>query len=185
MLLSLAAAAHADAGAHGITTGETMLGLNAEGWVYVSLTIFIVAMIWFGRAHHRVRDALDARIADTRRELDEAARLRAEAEALLAEAQKRNAASAGDAQAIIAQAEAEAKGLLAKAEADANDLVARRAGMAEDKIAAAERQAIADVRARAAEAAAAAAGDIIARQHGAKADKPLIDRTIAGLGRPN
>src|SRR3546814_6925391 len=91
MLLFLAAVAgHAEGAAHGITTGETMLGLNAEGWVYVSLTIFIVGIFWFGRAHHRLRDALDARIADTRRELDEAARLRAEAEALLAEAQRRN-----------------------------------------------------------------------------------------------
>src|SRR3546814_17975522 len=97
MLLFLAAVAgHAEGAAHGITTGETMLGLNAEGWVYVSLTIFIVGIFWFGRAHHRLRDALDARIADTRRELDEAARLRAEAEALLAAAQRRNAARAGD-----------------------------------------------------------------------------------------
>ena len=178
-----AAAAHPEAAHHGITTGETVLGLNAEGWVYVSLTIFLIGLFWFGRAHHRVRDALDARIADTRRELDEAARLRAEAEALLAEAKKRNAASAGDAQAIVAPAEQEAAALLAKAEADADELMRRRAAMAEDKIAAAERQAVADVRAHAAEAAAAAAGEIIATQHGAKADKALVDRTIAGLGR--
>src|SRR3546814_18104179 len=88
-------------------------------------------------------------------------------------------------QAIITHAEAEARALLAKAEADADDLMTRRAAMAEDKIAAAERQAVADVRAHAAEAATAAAGAIIAQQHGARADKPLIDKTIAGLGRPN
>jgi F-type H+-transporting ATPase subunit b len=186
MLLFLAAAAgHVEGAEHGITTGETVLGLNAEGWVYVSLTIFLVGLFLFGRAHHRVRDALDARIADTRRELDEAARLRAEAEALLAEAQARNAASAGDAQAIVAHAEQEATALLAKAETDADELMRRRAAMAEDKIAAAERQALADVRAKAAEAAASAASEIIANQHGANADKALVDRTIAGLGLPN
>jgi len=185
MLLYLAAAGHVEGAEHGITTGETVLGLNAEGWVYVSLTIFLVGLFWFGRAHHRIRDALDAKIADTRRELDEAARLRAEAEALLAEAQARNAASAGDAQAIVAHAEQEATALLAKAEADADELMRRRAAMAEDKIAAAERQALADVRAKAAEAAASAAGEIIANQHGANADKALVDRTIAGLGLPN
>ena len=183
MLFFLAAAGHVEGAEHGVTTGETMLGLNAEGWVYVSLTIFLVAIFWFGRAHHRVRDALDARIADTKRELDEAARLRAEAEALLAEARQRNEASAGDAQAIVAHAEQEATALLAKAETDADELMRRRAAMAEDKIAAAERQALADVRASAAEAAAAAAGEIIAKQHGANADKALVDRTIAGLGR--
>ena len=57
--------------------------------------------------------------------------------------------------------------------------------MAEDKIAAAERAAIAEVRARAADAAAAAAGAIIAEKHGAEADKQLVDQTIAGLGRLN
>src|SRR3546814_15600680 len=86
MLLFLAAVAgHAEGAAHGITTGETMLGLNAEGWVYVSLTIFIVGLFWFGRAHHRLRDAPDPRLADTRRALDQAPRLRAAAQALPAE----------------------------------------------------------------------------------------------------
>src|SRR3546814_19645711 len=67
MLLFLAAVAgHAEGAAHGITTGETLLGLTAEGWVYVSLTIFIVGIFWFGRAHHRLRDALDARTPHTR-----------------------------------------------------------------------------------------------------------------------
>ena len=57
--------------------------------------------------------------------------------------------------------------------------------MAEDKIAAAERAALIEVRSKAATAAAAAAGTIIAQRHGADADKTLVDRTIAGLGRPN
>ncbi|MEO8375697.1 MAG: hypothetical protein ABI471_10765, partial [Sphingomonas bacterium] len=128
---------------------------------------------------------LDARIATIRSQLDEASRLRAEAEALLTQAKARNAASAGDAAAIIAHAEAEAKQMLAKAESDSTELVSRRQKMAEDKIAAAERTAIAEVRAKAADAAARAAAAIIADKHDATADKPLIDRTIAGLGRLN
>ena len=177
----------AEAGAHaeGVSTGETMLGLNAEGWVYVSLSIFLLAMIWFGRAHHRVRDALDAKIAETARQLDEAKAVRAEAETLLAEAKARQAASAGDAEAIVVHAEQEARALLVKAEADAENLIERRGKMAEGKIAAAERAALIEVRSKAATAAAAAAGTIIAQRHGADADKALVDRTIAGLGRPN
>ena len=162
-----------------------MLGLNAEGWVYVSLTIFLVAMIWFAKAHHRVRDALDAKITETARQLDEAKAVRAEAQALLAEAQRKHAASAGDAEAIVSHAEQEAGALLAKAETDAADLVARRGKMAEDKIAAAERAALVEVRAKAANAATAAAATIIAERHHADADKALVDRTIAGLGRLN
>lgn len=165
--------------------GPTLLGLGAEGWVYVGLTIFLLLAIFVAKAPRRITDALDQRIADTRRQLDEAKALRGEAEALLAQAKARDAASAGDAAAVIAHAEAEAAALLAKAEADLTDLIARRRTMAEDQIAAAERGAIAEVRARAADAATRAAAAIIAERHGANADKALIDRTISGLARPN
>jgi F-type H+-transporting ATPase subunit b len=162
-----------------------LLGLDPEGWVYVGLTIFLLLAIVVGKAPKRIVDALDGRIAETRRQLDEAKAIRAEAEALLAGAKAKAAASAGDAESIVHHAEQEAAAMLAKAEADAADLVQRRARMAEDKIAAAERAALADVRARAADAAARAAATIIARHHGAEADQPLVDRTIAGLNRLN
>ncbi|RHW17962.1 hypothetical protein D1610_05505 [Sphingomonas gilva] len=174
----------ADGGAHH-DAHPTLLGLGAEGWVYVGLTIFFLLAIFVMKAPRKIAAALDQRIADTRRELDEAKAIRAEAEALLADAKARQAASAGDAEAIIAHAQTEAEGLLAKAETDAADLMARRAKMAEDKIAAAERSAIAEVRAKAAAAAAAAAAELIAQRHDAGADKAIVDRTIAGLGRPN
>ena len=165
--------------------GPELLGLGAEGWVYVGITIFLLLAIFIAKAPKRIAEILDQRIADTRRQLDEAKAIRAEAEALLAQAKARNAASAGDAAAIVAHAEAEAKQMLAKAESDSAELVSRRQKMAEDKIAAAERTAIAEVRARAADAAARAAATIIADKHDAAADKPLVDRTIAGLGRLN
>ena len=165
--------------------GPVLLGLGAEGWVYVGLTIFLLLAIFVAKAPKRITEVLDARIADARRQLDEAKAIRAEAEALLAEAKKRNAASAGDARAIVEHAESEAKALVAKAETDAAELIARRGQMAEDKIAAAERTAIAEVRAKAADAATKAAASIIADTHGAAADKSLIDKAIAGLGRLN
>jgi F-type H+-transporting ATPase subunit b len=165
--------------------GPLLLGLGAEGWVYVGLTLFLLLAIFVGKAPKRVTDILDERIAETKRQLDEAARLRSEAEALLVAAQARNAASAGDAAAIVAHAEEEARGLLEKAEADTRDLIERRRKMADDKIAAAERGAVAEIRAVAADAAAKAAAAIIAQQHGAVADKAIVDKTIAGLGRPN
>jgi F-type H+-transporting ATPase subunit b len=159
-----------------------LLGLDAEGWVYVGLTIFLLIAIFVGKAPKRITDALDQRIADTRRELDEAKALRTEAEALLAEAKSKRAAAEQDAGAIVAQAEEEAAGLVAKAEADAGLLIERRARMAEDKIAAAERAAVAEVRARAASAAAAAAASLISEGHDAAADKALVDQAIGSLG---
>ena len=160
------------------------LGITAPGFVALSMLVVIGIIIW-KKVPALIAGMLDARIATIRTQLDEASRLRAEAEAQLAEAKARNAASAGDAAAIIAHAEAEAKQMIAKAESDSADLVARRRKMAEDKIAAAERAAIAEVRAKAADAATRAAAAIIAEKHDAKADKPLVDHTIAGLGRLN
>ena len=162
----------------------TALGITAAGFVAISMLVVIGLMLW-KRVPKMVAGMLDAKIALIREQLDEAARLRAEAERLLAEAQARDKASAGDAAAIVAHAEAEAKAMLAKAERDATDLLARRSKMAEDKIGAAERQAIADVRGRAADAAIHAAATIIARGHGADADKALVDHAIMGLGRAN
>ncbi|MDH7973082.1 hypothetical protein QH494_12915 [Sphingomonas sp. AR_OL41] len=162
----------------------TALGISASGWVALSMLVVIAIMLW-QKVPAIVAKLLDDRIATIRSQLDEAARLRSEAEAVLVDAKARSAASVGDAAAIVAHAEAEAKTLLVKAEADANELIERRRKMADDKIAAAERGAIAEIRATVADAAVRAAAAIIAEQHGAAADKALVDRTIAGLGRPN
>ena len=163
------------------TPEPTLLHLDSEGWVYVGLTIFLILAFTVGKAWQRIRDALDARIAETRRSLDEAKALRAEAEALLAEAKQRQSEAHKDAEAIIGHAKVEAEQLVEQAKVDADTLVERRGKMAEDKIAAAERAAIAEVRAKAASAAAAAAASIIAQKHDVVADKALIERTIAGL----
>ncbi len=160
------------------------LGLTAPAWVAVAMLVVIGIMIW-QKVPALIAKALDGKIASIRQQLDEATALRAEAEALLADAKKRDASSAADAKAIVEHAEAEAKALLAKAKTDSAELVQRRGKMAEDKIAAAERTAVAEVRARAADVAARAAAAIIAETHGAAADKPLVDKTIAGLGRLN
>lgn len=159
-------------------------GITAPGFVAIAMLVVVGIILW-KRVPAMIGKMLDTKIASIRDQLDQATALRAEAEAELAAAKARNASSAADATAIVEHAEAEAKALLKKAEADARELTKRRAKMAEDKIAAAERTAIAEVRAKAAEAAAAAAGAIIAEKHGADADKALVDTTIAGLGRLN
>ena len=171
-------------GVIGLHAEPSALGITAAGFVALSMLVVVGIMLW-QRVPKMIAGMLDAKIATIREQLDEAARLRAEAERLLADAQARDKASAGDAAAIVAHAESEARAMLAKAESDATDLLARRSKMAEDKIGAAERQAIADVRGRAADAAVHAAAAIIAQRHGADADRPLVDRAIAGLGRVN
>lgn len=159
----------------------TSLGLTAEGWVYVSLTIFFLLAIFVAKAPRRIAEGLDARIAETRRQLDEAKAIRAEAEALLADAKARQQAASSDAAAIVAQAETEAGQLVAKAQADADTLIERRRRMAEDKIEAAERQAVAGVRQAAADAAAKTARSVIAGQLSAAQGKQLVNDAIDTL----
>jgi F-type H+-transporting ATPase subunit b len=193
---SLSEAANAmampETGGHAVTMqGEeiphsdpTALFLDPAGWVSLAMAVFIAILLWKG-VPRLIGRLLDGQIAAIRDRLDEAKQLRAEAEALRQEYAARLASVEHDAAAMVAHAEEEAIAIRAKAETDAAELVERRRRMAEDKIAAAERQAIADVRVKAADAAAKAAAAIIAEKHGAEADRALVDRTIAGLGRPN
>ena len=165
---------------------EATIGGFADATVIVAVAalVTILGMLW-KKVPAAIAGALDKRIAEIREQLDEAKKLRAEAEALKAEYVAKAQAADADAATMREHAHAEAAMIVEQARKDADALVARRAKMAEDKIAAAELGAIADVRARAADAAAEAARAIIAEQHGAEADRALVDRTIAGLGRVN
>jgi F-type H+-transporting ATPase subunit b len=160
----------------------TALGLNATAWVALAMLVVIGLMLW-KKVPATIGRALDKKIAGIREQLDEASRLRAEAEALRAEYEAKAAGAAAEAQTILDRARHEADAIVQQAKVDAGSLIERRTRMAEDKIAAAERAAVQEVRARAATAAAAAAARLIAEQHDANADRAMVDQTIAGLGR--
>lgn len=162
----------------------SVFGLNGTVWVSLAMIVFLVIVVAKGGVR-AITGGLDRQIAEIRTQLADAKTLRAEAEALRDEYAAKIAAAEGSAKAMIEHAEAESKALVAKAKTDANELVARRSKMAEDKIASAERTAIAEVRATAANAAAKASAALIGAKLGAAGDKALIDKTIAGLGRPN
>jgi F-type H+-transporting ATPase subunit b len=178
--LILAAAAehgaeHAEEAVH-----ATALGLGAGGWVALSMIALIVLMLVL-KVPAMVGRMLDAKIASIRSLLDEAAKLRKEAEALKTEYEARLAGAAKDAETLTSGAQEEAKHILAKAQADAEALIVRRQKMAEDKIGAAERAAVSELRQRTADAAARAAHGLIAKGHSADADKALVDAAIAGI----
>jgi F-type H+-transporting ATPase subunit b len=160
------------------------LGLNAGAWVSLSMIVVLAIMVW-KMVPAAIGRALDRKIAGIREQLDEAAKVRAEAVALKAEYEAKAAAAGAEAETMLERARHEAEGIVEQAKADSAALIERRARMAEDKIAAAERAALAAVRAKAASAAAAAAATLIADQHDASADKALVDQTIAGLSRPH
>ena len=162
----------------------SVLGLNGTVWVSIAMIVFLAIVIWKGGVK-AITGGLDRQIADIRKQLDDAKQLRAEAEALRDEYARKIAAAEADAAEMARHAGVEAEAIVAQAKTDADALVSRRAKMAEDKIAAAERSALAEVRARTAQAAAAAAATLIAERHNADADRTLVDRAIAGIGRPH
>lgn len=179
--LLAAAAGHAVA-EHGGEHAEPMaFGFVTPGmWVALSMTAFLAIVVW-KKVPGAIAGGLDKKIAAIREQLDAAKALRAEAESLRAEYAAKIAGAEADAAAMIEHAKHEAQAIVAKAETDTTAMIARREKMATDKIAAAERAAVDDLRARAASAAAAAAGQLIAAHHGASADKALVDSAIAGL----
>jgi F-type H+-transporting ATPase subunit b len=134
--------------------------LDAEFWVAASFFIFIGILVYVG-VHKKIAEALDHRRDRIKAELDEARRLREEAQALLAHYRQKQKEAEGEAAAILTSAKADAERMTTEAEAKMSEFVARRTKMAEAKIAQAESQALADVRAAAADAAVTAAERIL------------------------
>ena len=156
------------------------LGFDATMLVALAMLVVIGLAIW-KKVPAMIAGALDKQIAGIKAQLDQATALRAEAEAIKAEYEAKAKAAAQDAIDMKAAAVEEAKQIVATAKVAATDMIARRTKAAEDKIAAAERAAIADVRAKAASVSAAAAAQLIAEHHDAAADASLIDQSINSL----
>jgi F-type H+-transporting ATPase subunit b len=151
-----------------------------ETWVAVAFVLFIGVIIYLG-AHKKIIEALDHRSARIKAELDEARRLRDEAATLLADYQRKQREAETEAEAIVADAKAEAERVAAESRVKMEEFVARRTKLAESKIGLAEAQALADVRAAAAEAAVTAAEKILrASAKGQIADN-LVARGIQDL----
>jgi F-type H+-transporting ATPase subunit b len=159
----------------------SLLGFNPGALVSLAMLVFILILV-FKKVPALLGRSLDGKIASIRAQLDEASKLRAEAEALRAEYEKKLAGAAAEADALRARAEEEVAQLIDDAKTRTAALVKRRQKMAEDKIAAAERAAIADIRAKAVRAATLAATTLISENHDAKADKVLVDSAIKALG---
>ena len=149
-----------------------------ETWVAVAFVIFLGVIIYVG-AHKKMIEALDHRAIRIKAELDEARKLRDEAAALLADYQKRQRQAETEAAAIVAEAKAEAERVASESHAKVEEFVARRTKLAETKISQAEAQALADVRAAAAEAAVAAAEKILRDTAKGKVADDLIAQGIA------
>jgi F-type H+-transporting ATPase subunit b len=153
---------------------------EAHFWVGVAFVVFLLILVFAG-VHKLAWKALGDAGEKVRAQLDEANRLREEAEGLLARIHADREASEKLAVEILANAEEQAKRLQVEAQERLAEQIERRGQLAERRIATAEAQAAAEVKAAAGELAAQMAEQVLtARIAGAKSD-PLIDAAIGQL----
>ena len=148
-------------------------------WVAVAFVIFVAATgkpIW-----KAITGGLDARAERIRQELDEATRLREEAQKMLAEYKRQQSEAASEAEAMLAHAREEAERLRDQAATDIAETLQRREQAAVEKIAQAEAKALQEVRARAVDIAVAATGKILAETIDEAKAGELVDQSIREL----
>ena len=152
---------------------------NPANWVLIAFVLFFI--LFGGKLWGALSAMLDDRTATVKAELEEAAKLRREAEAMLREAEAKRAEALADAKSLVDGAKAEAMRVTAAATTEAEAAAKRRTQMAEDRLAAAEKAAVDEVRHMAAEIATTAARQIIAEGMSAEVGAKLIDSAIAQL----
>ena len=152
---------------------------DPEFWVAAAGAIFL-GVVW-RPARRMLIGSLDERAARIRGELDEARRLREEAEQLLAQYQQKQHEAEAAAQAIVTQAEDEARRIAEAAARDLEQSLARRQRLAEERIAQAESRALDEIRDAAVDVAVAAARQVIAAELDEQRGGALIDSAIAAL----
>ncbi len=150
---------------------------DAPFWALFSLIVFIGIMIYL-KVPGQITASLDRRAEGIREELDQARRLREEAQALLAEYQRKAREAEAEAEEIIDQAKREAEALSAEAHKRMEEYVAGRTKLAEQKITQAEAQALQEVRALSADVAIAAAEKVLGRHMQGATAASLIDKAI-------
>jgi len=151
---------------------------DPETWVAIAFVILMVLFGYLG-VFKKVTTALDHRADRIKAELDDATRLKQEAAKVLADYKARSATAEREAADIIANAKSEAERIATEAKAKMEDFVARRTKTAESKIALAEAQAVADVRAAAAEAAVQAASTILSQSVKGQVADDLLAKSIS------
>lgn len=156
------------------------LWMNPTFWVGIAFAILLAFMLR-AKVPSMITKALDDRAAAIKSEIDEAKRLREEAEKLLADYKRKRADAEDEAKAIVENAKREAEALAAETRRSLKEGLERRTKVAEDKIARAEAQAVSEVRSTAVDVAMAAAEKLLAAKTGGSAGAPLIDQAIRDL----
>ena len=179
MRYTLTAALAAFAATPALAAGDVFFSLKNTDFVVLLAFILFIAVLFYFKVPGLIGGMLDKRANDIKSELDEARRLREEAQTLLASYERKQKEVQEQADRIVAAAKEDASMAAVQAKIDLEKSVARRLAAAEDQIGSAEAAAIKEVRDQAATIAVAAARDVIAKQMSAADGNKLIDDAIA------
>lgn len=153
---------------------------DASFWATVALFLFL-ALIVYMKVPGMMTKALDDRSDKIRNDLEEARRLREEAQQLLAEYQRKRKEAEQEAESIVAAAKHEADAMAKEAEQKTEEYITRRTALAEQKIAQAEGQALAEVRTAAVDLAVEAAEAVIEKKMTGAASTSMFKSSLAEL----
>jgi len=151
-------------------------------WVFLAVILFFIALGYFG-VHKKIASALDSRADKIRVELEEARRLREEAQTLLASFQRKQKEAEKQAEDIVKQARIDAENMASQSRKDLAERLERRAQQAEAKIANAEAQAMADVKSKAADMAVNTAEALMRKNMKPADHSALIKDGITQMGK--
>lgn len=154
--------------------------MDATFFALVGLIIFL-GILAYVKVPAMITGALDKRSDQIRNELEQAKKLREEAQQLLAEYQRKRKEAESEAQSILGAAEREAVVLREEAKAKTEEYVSRRTAMAEQKIRQAESDAINEVRASAVNLAITAAEKLIGSKVDSKASGELFKASLGEM----
>ncbi|MEM0948963.1 MAG: ATP F0F1 synthase subunit B [Pseudomonadota bacterium] len=134
---------------------------NTDFIVLLGFITFLLILAYF-KVPALIVGMLDKRATDIQAELDEARKLREEAQEVLASYERKLRDVQGQADQIVTHAKTEAREATNQAKLQIESSIERRLQAAQDKIASAEASALREVRDRAADIAVAAAAEVIA-----------------------
>jgi F-type H+-transporting ATPase subunit b len=150
---------------------------SPELWVLVSFVLFVALLVYY-KIPNKAAKALDDRAGRIHAELEEARRLREEAQTILADYQRKQRDAEKEAEDIIAMARREARFYAEESHKVLDEFLQRRVKLAEEKIARAEEQAVQDIRSKSVDVAIAATEMLVARELKGKSAEDLVDKSI-------
>lgn len=156
-------------------------GFFQDTYTYTGLALLLLIVIVARPAWRAISGMLDARADRIRNELDEAQKLREEAQSALATFQRKQRDALAEAEGIISHAREESERIRQRSLEALEASLKRREQQAMDRIAQAEASAMAEVRSHAVDVAVAAAREIVGRQSDAASDAERIRAAIEEL----